>query len=288
MFQVKERRFSGSATRKGFTLIELLVVIAIIAILAAILFPVFARAREKARQASCQSNLKQLGLAIVQYTNDYDGTYPRAWVESTGWATGSGNWMLDVQPYTKSLQVFRCPSDGGKPTTWAGIPTSYAINAAHRFNTPIGAAGLAMDNSGCWLSTGCQSNKESNVQRAAQSILVAEKHSDSMRGLDAGSGVFAGNPSGVGFHALVGGEPVSWHGSIGENAALPDGTRPTGTCVPQEDKFNGCPAGALTAKHSEMTNFLFMDGHVKAMRPVATNPDPNGRPQDNMWDATRA
>lgn len=62
--------------RRGFTLIELLVVIAIIALLAAILFPVFARARENARRASCQSNLKQIGLSVVQYTQDYDETFP--------------------------------------------------------------------------------------------------------------------------------------------------------------------------------------------------------------------
>src|SRR5438270_674257 len=72
------RRTTMRCNRRGFTLIELLVVIAIIAILAAILFPVFAQAREKARQAACQSNLKQLGLAAMMYTQDYDGTYPIA------------------------------------------------------------------------------------------------------------------------------------------------------------------------------------------------------------------
>ena len=90
--------------RKGFTLIELLVVIAIIAILAAILFPVFAKAREKARQASCQSNLKQIGLAFVQYTQDYDEKYPLAGV----WDNSSTD---GIQIYTKSNIVTHCPDD---------------------------------------------------------------------------------------------------------------------------------------------------------------------------------
>jgi prepilin-type N-terminal cleavage/methylation domain-containing protein/prepilin-type processing-associated H-X9-DG protein len=93
-----------AAPRRAFTLIELLVVIAIISIIAAILFPVFARARENARRASCQSNLKQIGLGIAQYTQDYDEKYlPEQ---------GSDNktFVTILQPYMKSKQVFMCPS----------------------------------------------------------------------------------------------------------------------------------------------------------------------------------
>jgi prepilin-type N-terminal cleavage/methylation domain-containing protein/prepilin-type processing-associated H-X9-DG protein len=100
----------------GFTLIELLVVIAIIAILAAILFPVFARARENARRSSCQSNLKQIGLGVIQYTQDYDESFPRNWFDCDSGAGGNGNadcprWSDVVQPYMKSTQIFNCPSD---------------------------------------------------------------------------------------------------------------------------------------------------------------------------------
>jgi len=93
--------------RSAFTLIELLVVIAIIAILAAILFPVFAKAREKARTSSCQSNLKQIGVAIMQYTQDYDETYMRGWYAAT---PNNVTPNLAVDPYLKSLQVWICPS----------------------------------------------------------------------------------------------------------------------------------------------------------------------------------
>ncbi len=89
--------------KRGFTLIELLVVIAIIAILAAILFPVFARAREKARQASCQSNLKQLALAFHSYVQDYDERVFGARLNVRGW-TGA------LEPYIKNVQIFECPS----------------------------------------------------------------------------------------------------------------------------------------------------------------------------------
>jgi prepilin-type N-terminal cleavage/methylation domain-containing protein/prepilin-type processing-associated H-X9-DG protein len=115
--------------RKGFTLIELLVVIAIIAILAAILFPVFAQAREKARQTSCLSNTKQMGLGIMMYIQDYDETFPPAYYYNavTGGnldATGIQHWSGFTQPYVKNAGIFVCPSDKvkGQTPTNAGAP----------------------------------------------------------------------------------------------------------------------------------------------------------------------
>ena len=105
---------------KAFTLIELLVVIAIIAILAAILFPVFARAREKARQASCQSNLKQWGLAFMMYAQDYDERLPKGWNRPSGWSWGWA-WFDALQPYVKNQQIRECPS-------WSGNQYSYGMN----------------------------------------------------------------------------------------------------------------------------------------------------------------
>jgi prepilin-type N-terminal cleavage/methylation domain-containing protein/prepilin-type processing-associated H-X9-DG protein len=110
--------------RRGFTLIELLVVIAIIAILAAILFPVFAKAREKARQSSCLSNMKQLGIAALSYAQDYDERYgldccpmggPAPGVSITGFVSIEDGltvlrWEDQMYPYVKNSQVFRCPS----------------------------------------------------------------------------------------------------------------------------------------------------------------------------------
>lgn len=101
--------------RRGFTLIELLVVIAIIAILAAILFPVFAKAREKARQSSCLSNTKQIALSILQYAQDYDERFPQTYFSPS---TGNQCWAMVVMPYVKNQQVFDCPSDSFR---WNGL-----------------------------------------------------------------------------------------------------------------------------------------------------------------------
>ncbi|MDR3708807.1 MAG: DUF1559 domain-containing protein [Capsulimonadaceae bacterium] len=112
---------------KAFTLIELLVVIAIIAILAAILFPVFATAREKARQSACISNVKQLGIAFVQYQQDYDECNPNG---SNPYQTGNG-WAAMVYPYVKSTKVYICPSDAslGNPTCSYGYNSNNVVYA---------------------------------------------------------------------------------------------------------------------------------------------------------------
>jgi prepilin-type N-terminal cleavage/methylation domain-containing protein/prepilin-type processing-associated H-X9-DG protein len=138
------RRLKPSSTH-AFTLIELLVVIAIIAILAAILFPVFAKAREKARQATCLSNEKQLGLAMMQYVQDSDEMYPVGlinhgpnpinqmvdqWWSSTTTGTGAG-WAGSLSPYIKSTGLLSCPDDataGGSSALGKYVPSSYALN----------------------------------------------------------------------------------------------------------------------------------------------------------------
>ncbi len=136
--------------KRGFTLIELLVVIAIIAILAAILFPVFARAREKARQTSCLSNVKQLMLAFQMYCQDYDERTPRY----AGYRPpdevippgGYDYWFVLLQPYTKNPQIFSCPS-----TSFSGI-RSGGVSATHPdfpdgvnygYNTYLGSYAIA-------------------------------------------------------------------------------------------------------------------------------------------------
>ncbi len=129
--------------RSAFTLIELLVVISIIAILAAVLFPVFAQAKETAKKATCISNVKQISLAFVLYTTDYDDTWPTAQMGNRLWNTGldqsSMPWIPDftqgyIYPYTKSSQITDCMSAQGLPGPWwydsKFLPIAYGTNLA--------------------------------------------------------------------------------------------------------------------------------------------------------------
>ncbi|MFO7948640.1 MAG: DUF1559 domain-containing protein [Armatimonadota bacterium] len=135
----------------GFTLIELLVVIAIIAILAAILFPVFARAREKARQTSCLSNVKQIGLGVQMYAQDYDETLPFGVMDLDGSVTGTYaakylyddeslalswmTWVTQIMPYAKNEQLFKCPSS----RSWLGYGWNIQCGYRNHYDGRTGA-----------------------------------------------------------------------------------------------------------------------------------------------------
>jgi prepilin-type N-terminal cleavage/methylation domain-containing protein len=188
--------------RFGFTLIELLVVIAIIAILAAILFPVFSQAREKARQAQCTSNNRNMAMAAMQYVNDYDEHLMpyEEWAGGGQWGDRhdpNRRWLVRIQPYMRNIQVFDCPSgstDSGLdfsppkwspgtgdpeiwgrptyawgwtfPTTWRGLRIGY---------------GYSLRVAGWWDSTAMVSRSRSisQIQKPAETLLIADSaHKD--------------------------------------------------------------------------------------------------------------
>ena len=256
--------------RRGFTLIELLVVIAIIAILAAILFPVFAKAREKARQTSCLSNVKQLGIGIMMYVQDYDETYPR-----TSYLDGGGvndwTWTSVTQPYVKSNQVFVCPSDKQPcpPLTVKGVAyqqvplfsyiTNYNVIPAHDWQPPTMAA----------------------IDEPAGTIMVAERRPlfDSAGApMASWKGMSAFNPdqpkAAYVYATMAQGTADMATAELGAGSGIYTDAKPA--TVIYRAQFD---------RHLGGANYLMADGHAKWMRLEATL-DPNNFQWGKKWYPT--
>jgi prepilin-type N-terminal cleavage/methylation domain-containing protein/prepilin-type processing-associated H-X9-DG protein len=214
----------------GFTLIELLVVIAIIGLLAAILFPVFARARENARRASCQSNLKQMALAEMQYIQDYDERFS-AITTTTPYNLATGvtvfpyGWADALQPYAKSLKIYQCPSNPVKPSTnpLTNTYTDYWINS--------------------WLNVPAASPSDGS----AKGIHVAQVT------YPANTVMFGDGSQGRARYNITG-----WNATWGDTQAQEaKGTGNFGAYI---------EAAGSAQRHLEGANYAFTDGHVKWLK----------------------
>jgi prepilin-type N-terminal cleavage/methylation domain-containing protein len=309
--------------KKGFTLIELLVVIAIIAILAAILFPVFAQAKQSAKSTADLSNIKQIGTALIMYTNDYDDRYtygiPDVWSGAPAWGSPSLSWTFNLQPYSKSFALFRSPLDtntvGGSWGDWMGLTVSYGING---FTVPNAAAaanfvGIAPS---AWQGR-CFKDSFTDVQDCTLRGIAApyaQVHGEGGGGeLNVGSlsATQVTKPAEtIALATKYNGDALRWSnngpgnqiqfqcGGIFEAVPATDGSSvydldwcggaqmPNGLRAIDNNSPQG-GNGAVSQTKQNMSNFMMTDGHAKSLNIKATNPNPDTDTPKNMWDALR-
>ncbi len=248
---------------RGFTLIELLVVIAIIAILAAILFPVFAKAREKARQTACLSNEKQLGLGFFQYTQDYDEGLPQggAYTHFGFYSNYGLGWASQIYSYVKSRAVYTCPDD----TAIAVAPKSVVSYGYNKNLTPSPFA------------NGSTAVSIVQLHQSARTVLLYEV-----------SGNTNGDPTSI--NTTFANSDLSQDGNGFEldetiGAALQSGKFATGAMLGHTAATNPYYDAPL-GRHTDGANYLLCDGHAKWLRPTAVSPGRVPKASDCNQDAT--
>jgi prepilin-type N-terminal cleavage/methylation domain-containing protein/prepilin-type processing-associated H-X9-DG protein len=241
-----------SKSKRGFTLIELLVVIAIIAILAAILFPVFAQAREKARQISCLSNLKQIGLADMQYSQDYDEALVPDWIgPSASWLgyAGDQRWMDILQPYVKSVSMFNCPDDAQSG------PAKYQYSNGNEGWLPgtsfYNAGSYGINNTYWDGSEGVHAPSYGATPGASPVALASLAHPATT----------------IHFTEFMSYSPESNGGQAGAPEVAWKNTAQANTYLADMGKYSPLLMGSMQFRHQGGVNVEFCDGHAKYQKP---------------------